>query len=481
MSTATARMAEVRTLGSYDAVHAAFEAFEAKVEARTVTIMDIVEYILTIDEAGFETIPQSMGMQWIHRNPARFAGIVDGVDRFVERLLDLAEINPMNEGEDVKAWDGLRALRYWFFRSFICSKELMALLSTGWRETFVRDLYPKVGANNHAWISAAILHGVFREMIAKAIMERLKRVKIEKGVANDVEDFLRYGGGDIHGAPIHVALRSLGVEQTALTGLREAIRRDPTTGFPEIERRLREGVQPRESTFGGFPEIPPWFVLNNAELAEALQHCATKAPAETLNVLLDERISPRIKLDDVDQIVTIAYRRVTSLSGVNIQTLERLLTLSSRETLARQLVPVESHHLHKATAQFLFMIVYELPREKREKFWESVVVPVLKPVAASTLYCAWRQMKMEEDDIETALLLRLDEEGYILGTITRGRHPKGGIQWMVEANGHTYVQSRDQHRYFPAEGDLVLYKREGHFLTPSVTAVHFIPVMKDVR
>lgn len=471
---------EARTLGSYDAVRTARAEFEDKVEDNSATRVDLIRYILTIDEAGYETIPTSMGMQWIHRNSQSFQKLVGDVDSFLEHALDLAKVSRTDDVEDIEFMDGLHALRYWFLRSIICFKELMGLLTQEWRETFVRDIYPKVGASNSTWISAVVLCGVPREMIAQAILKRLEHVKVEKGMANDVEEFLRYGGGGVHDAPIHVALRSLGVQLGMIEGLHEAIAQDPTAGFTKIEQHIRMGIQPKETAFGGFPEIPPWFVLNNDELAQALQICAIKAPAETLNILRDERIKPRLKDADVDTIVTLAYRLMTSLSGVNISTLERLLTFWEREELARQLTPVDAHYLHKTTAQFLFQIVLELsPRAKREEFWESVVVPVLKSVPTSTLYCAWRQLMCDEDEIEQTLLRWLDEEDYAIGMICKRPHFRGGMQMCVDDGLTRYVQAHGNHRYFPKKGDLVLFKRDGHPLTLKVVAVNFIPVMKD--
>lgn len=472
---------EVRALSSYDDIRAKREEFQVKVADGSVTTVDLIWHILTIDDID---MPQSLGMDWIRNNPTEFAGIVGNVDAFLEEVLRLAELDLESDDTEVKAWDGLHGLRYWFLRSFIGSKDLMALLSPAWRVRYVRDIYPRIGAHTMSWISTAVLSGITRDTIATAILQRLRRVEINKGVVNDVEDFLRYGGGhDLHAAPIHAALWRLELSRDGMQILRPQIETDPSAGFPEIERRLHVGVKPREDRIlGGFPEIPPWFALSNTELAEALRICATKAPAQTLQILRDERVRPRLQPADEDAIVTMATQRMDTIMGVSLETLEGLLDLTDREALARQLKPVQEHYLHAPTAQFLFRIICELsPYEARRRFWQEVIVPVLKPASAAAVYKAWRQMQLEEDDVESELRSRLDEEGYILSTIRRGSH-QGKVQWFVDVRGTRYVQDRYEHRYFPTEGDLVLFKpTSGHRLTPTVMAVTFIPVMKDVR
>ena len=174
---------------------------------------------------------------------------------------------------------------------------------------------------------------------------------------------------------------------------------------------------------------------------------------------------------------------MTSISGVSVEKLERLLTLWDREILARGLNPVHEskRYLHKATAQFLFRIVVELHQTSRKEFWDKVINLVLKDVSSPILYCAWRQLKLEERNVEITLRNGLDKDGYLMEPIVKGTHPKGGVQMMVEMNPRNrFVQERGSHRYYPQAGDLVIFKPDsGCQLTPYVRAVHFIPVMKD--
>lgn len=475
---------EVRDIGSYERLDIERKQFEGKIGNRTTTEDDLIAYVLTIDDAGYEIIPSSEGMQWIHRNPDTFVQIVGDVDRFFLRILCLSGISQDSwEVDETNESRTAHSLRYWFLKSFLLSRTLMRLLSYGMRERYIRLLYPQIGAHNNCWLHAAILNCIPREVIATAILEGLKRDRSEPGMANKVDDFLSYGGGRPEDAPVHVALRSLKVREDLIDELRSDLKQDPTVGFQEIEQRLKKGVEPIMVGFHCFPEFKPWFVLNNHELAEALFICAERSPSRVINLMDDHRLTTRLKPDARARLVTHAMTQMKSLSGLNVQRLEQLLNLEARQNLARQLVPVKNyeHYTHKPTAQFLLRILCELPKLERERFW-IVIGTVLEHASASVIYCAWRQLKLDESEVEFRLRCRLEQAGYMTGTIEQGSSPNGGVQWMVQSQyQHWYVQSRDQHRYFPKKGDLVLFHTpSGRRLTPFVTAVHFTPIMKDI-
>ncbi len=467
MSNLTVR--EIRSSDERDILEA---EFRAKIEGCTATKEDVVGYVLTI------CYNESLGMRWIHAHPEEFGGVVGDVDQFMNWVCEISEIDPEAQTDlNVNAWSGNHMLCYWFIQSFIMSAKTLSLLSLTWRERYVFELYPRFGANNHGWIGNALVSGVSRDIIVYAIIERLRRTKVVEGSVNAIHDFLISGDGDQY--DLLTALLSLGVDRKTADTWLPQLGIDPLPALVEIESRLRQGIQPNLTRF---PDLKPWAVLSNQELADALLICAEKAPGKTLSTLLWSSVKPRLNLDAVDKIVTCARQNMRSLKDVSVETLERLLTLSGRERLARGLNPVSETrpYLHKATAQFLFRIVVELPQGQREKFWMDVVPYVLKDVRASVLYPAWRQLKLEEHDVETTLLNWLDRENYLVGTIVQGTHPKGGIQMMVEVDGHRYVQDRYAHRYYPNKGDLVLFPRTGMSLTPYVTSVAFVPVMKDI-
>jgi|GEM_PF-4047795 len=474
------------------------QVFAAKVAAGTATREDLVSHILTIDNGGYETIPTSLGMDWICENEEAFARVVGDVDEFMDWILQIAGIDLDTTNEETCEEITQSGLRHYFLNRFLLRKYLMSLLTLAWRETYIADVYPRVGACNNSWISTAILTGVSRQTIATAILERLRRTHVAPMSVNDVDDFLDYGEGEGNIIRLMRALVLMGIDPDSLGDMNPRLTLDPADSlgemnprltldpvpaFEAIEERVRLGVKPEESKYERFASFGPWWVLSNDELEQALMICAEKSSGKTLKILGGETLTKRRGFKAIDKIIVCAARHMTSLSGVNVGTLERLLTLSERESLARHLVPVESYgNLHKTTAQFLFRIIVELPKEKRQEFWTDVIEIVLKDVGSSTLYCAWRQLELAETDVEITLRRWLDEDGYLVGTITEGRHPKGRMQWMVEVNDHRFVEDSYFHRYYPKKGDLVLFKPEhGHRLTPHVTSLNFTPVMTDVK
>ncbi|MBI4713708.1 hypothetical protein HY771_00765 [Candidatus Uhrbacteria bacterium] len=472
----------LKTIRDYDEADRIREAFQAKLDNGSAIVEDVVQHIPTINQAGYETIPYSMGMELIHHNPSDFARIVGDVNVFLERILELAEVD-LSRPRDAEPGspDVAHSLHYWFMNSFLLSRKLMALLSPEWRNRYIREIFPRFSAMNYSWISAAILNCVSRQTIASAIIERLGRTIVRDGVTNDVNDFLRYGAGNDN-PPIHTALRSLGVTSAEMDKLGLAnITADPSIGFAVIEQRLLERIDPDKQEHKRFPDISPWFVLSNEELAVAFMICAETHPEDTLNAMDHHHFEARPWNPSAKAtIVRKALQNMTSLSGVSLENLMRLTSAEDRIAIARRLKPVDKHFLHKVTAQFLFKVLCNMSGDARQPFWSEVIVPVLKLVAASTLYCVWRQLGFQEAKVEATLRDWLDKEGYLLGTISKGVNPRGGTQLEVCLCGHHFVHFRNQHRYYPHEGDLVLFhiptsRRIAH----NATAVHFTPVMKD--
>lgn len=502
VDTGALREREIRGTGAaYDTLAAARKSFLDQIKDGTATATTMLNFVMLIDDVGNEVIPSSEGMAWMWHNADRFAEIVGDVDVFVEaalRVFDQAQARQLPYEESA------RPLAHWFFRSFPCSAELMALLSPAWRERFVRELVPRFGPDNNSWIAAAIQNGVPRHVVAQAILTRLRNVKVERGIAHSMMNFLRYGTQDRHdgSSPVPSTLRRLGEE---FDGRRyNALARDPSDGWETIERIVRERMAaieegqrvptrpyelfmyfhlhetPSEAEkwrrcFDGLDE---WAALTNLELEEALLICAEKDPEQT--VVYREKMLRRLDPDAVDIIIADAMGRLASISGVPDAEIARL-TLAQRKRLAERLQPAHERYVHKATAQFLFRLVVDLPAADREAFFLGTVERVLKEASVPALYAAWRQLELEEPDLEATLRRWLVEEGYRIGKIVARPHPKGGTQMAVEIGRYRYVQERGSHRYFPAVDDEVLFPHEGRHLTPMVIAVNFIPVMKDAR
>jgi hypothetical protein len=72
---------------------------------------------------------------------------------------------------------------------------------------------------------------------------------------------------------------------------------------------------------------------------------------------------------------------------------------------------------------------------------------------------------------------RLKEAGYVTDLIVKDRSPKGADQWAVKRDGVTYVHDRNNHRYFPSEHDLVVFKpNEAREISRNVQVATFHPV-----
>jgi len=462
---------------AYDRLNARRDEFVAKIDDGTATHADMMNFMLLIDSCGHETVPSSVGMEWIWGNPARFAEIVGNVDEFVHEvcvLLDLAEAEPAEN-----TWE-IQQLRYRFFRSFIGNRDLLGLLSPKMREEFVTEFYPRHGAHNNGWISAALRVGVSRETIAHAILTKLRNTEVVRGMASSIGDFVRFGTG-LNDAPVHSALWSLGITRDEMSVLRPAIEADPTNGIAEVTRRLALGIVPRQDQFTGFPEFDPWWVLTNQELEEALLICAAQVPGETMTAIGHAAIAKRLDARAKERIQMAVLNSMTSLDGVSIETIERNLSLTGRVMLAMRLAAGPHEWLRTITAQFLFRIMVELDRSKREAFWVETVERLIVGTSPATLYRTWRQLKLEEPDVEITLRRNLEAANYAIGTVRRGQNPKGGTQWMVEIGRFRFVEERNQHRYFPTDGDLVVFSTNGRHLTPTVIVTTFTPVMKEVR
>lgn len=472
--------ARIREIRSYRGLDLADEAWKARLASGTATRDDLVVWILTIDDAGYETIPGSMGMQWIWNHPHEFAELVGDVDEFILELLEQVDAAIADSHEGTARETDISHLRWWFFKSFPCKRELMTLLSPTMRELWVSEIYTRFGANNNGWIDSVVRLGVPRQVIAAAILKRL-------GDIEDPRDFLEYGHSNRSSQPWS-ALWSLGITREEMDRLRPQIQQDPSVGLTEIERRLAAGTIPREGDFHSFHDFHLWDVLTNEELYQALLVCAEKSPNRTMAIMDDAEVKCRLTLEQVDRLVTSIMRKLTSLHGLTLEMLERHLTLSGREILARQLVPVKADYLGKMTAQFLFKVLCELPKNKREAFFWDVIVPVVGEVNPIRLYTAWRQLELNERDLEDTLRDKLDREGYAIGTIREGTIPsgkrQGQRQWYVEIRGVRYVCDSDLHRrFYPKAGMEVAFSFErAHWLVPNrVAVVVMTPIMEDIK
>lgn len=489
---------------AYDHLKEARRKFEVRLRSDAATLEDILSFVLLIDHTGYETIPQSVGMQWLGKNPQRFQEIVGDVDAFIEAVYEMVENYKDQDNEHGSTATGLK---HWFFSLLLNYHQLMILLSPTWRELYISEIYTTCGSCNSSWITNAVMLGIPRRTIAKAIYDRLVNTEVDPryNTHTSFHDFLQHGR-TTDSTPTLITLRNLGGgglnpwKDKSWEENIEAFRKNPVYRFEEIEeivarrnKAVAEGKtfpvthdpywasgrdrSPEAMWRRHFESFKPWDIMSNEELFEALSVCAEKVPSATIAQM--DNIKARLGETSTAAIMTKAVEGTNSLGRISDHVLKSL-PFPTRKRLVERLKPPKYHYEEKSIAQFVFTILTELPKRDREEFWGKTIEPLVKKIKAPILYKAWRQLDLEEKDVEITLRRRLDAEGYLMGNITMGRHPKGGIQWGVKIGRTLYVKSRDQHRYFPKEGDPVMFRQKGFQLTPYVMAVNFIPVMKDI-
>jgi len=289
-----------------------------KIKDGQATPTDLLNFVLTISEGESELMTQSMGMNWMHQNPARLQALVGDVDAFLEEVLSIfVQAEACGEPTDVLK------LGRWFFPIFLSSRPLMGLLSPAWRERCVREIYPHFGAPNSDWMRTAVLSGVPRASIARAILDRLERASKNEHLFPVVNEFLRKAQGHRTSCQIHSALKSLGTSWQKVDALHPGIQHDPSSGFEEIEMCIQQGIVPSEGTF---PTLSAAYLISNHEFEEAIGLCAHANPALTMVTLRDHDVKARLTHKTISKIInTIAEHEVDGASTY-IETIPNLGT-----------------------------------------------------------------------------------------------------------------------------------------------------------
>jgi hypothetical protein len=499
---------------SYKRLEQKRDAFLAKINDGSATREDMLSFVLLINHCGYETIPQSDGMQWIRYNVEKFAEIVGDMDEFMEVVMSAYEAAlSQREGEDVFR-SPLLSLPNWFFQGIMRHEELMTLLSLEWREKFVRELLPRFGSTSNGWINVAIMSGVSRKVIATAIVEQLRRIKVSKN-SHDVDDFIKYGSDDRGIDPKYGTLRNLGYSREFQSNAHKEFERDPEFGFRLIRLRaircldsLAAGngythqVEPfsmhhrtysaREKWWYCFGDFKPWDMLTDPELTEALLICASKASTEVLRSR--EKMQKRLNEGTVDKIITCAVTQLKELHRVPESELERL-SLEARRSLASRLEIDSDKHLMdyeiKPILRFLLRLTVDLG-DTGKTFWNEVVKPFITEERIVSAFIEWRRLDLRHDKIDGSLLRQLDEAGCWFGYIQQGKIPsgkrRGQTQHYVDLHDDgriiRYVCNRDIHRgYYPQVGEEVVfsYRRATALVHGEVYVTIMTPVMRDVR
>ena len=399
-------------------------------------VLDLLLNVVETDGMGFG----SVGMAWIWENPSLFRDTVDDVDAFMESVF--VRYDSANKESPA------RSLGKNFFRLFICNGELTGLLSTEGRDRLVEFFYPQFGSQNGGWAQNVSDAGVGALTIANAILRRLRTNVIDWIVD---EEFLQEAEKDDRDRCT--------VDECVPKGHHEH----------QKIREIREDIRSR-----GFAR------LTDDQKREAFLLCAEKDPVQMID--MRQAMSRCMTDEEVNAVIREGMDMLTSLSGIPEDELGRMST-EERRRFTQRLVPVEAHSpgLATSTATFLFRLIVDLPAEEREAFWKNQIDRILGKAYSTSVYSAWRELRLDEPKVEAALRRWLDEDGFLVGTIGRFPGPKGGSQFAVRVGQFLYVQGRNNHRYFARDGDVVMFHREGRRLTDGVIAVNFLSVLKRDR
>lgn len=419
--------------------------------------MDVLfETINTIDDAGYETIPTSIGMSWLHDNPEEFGRLI------VQRT----------NGSD----DPFRVV--WFFRrllhhvgnhhvfSVLFNEDLLRLIPEEYREELIVEIFSQYPPESPDWVGVLLKVGISREAIAAMIMHKLRHAgEVSRSIVNFVvHGFLKYGAGRMD------------------------------RGWDRYRPNGR-------SCYWFLDKDTVWSVLDDDQLEEALLIVEQKVPGILFEdphygspiITMECRFMASLADDEfaagsqrIVRILTIAARNLSrnALSNASLE----VLNLLPEDVLRELIVKHEG-----GTIKFLVHMAFRL-QDGRKLFDRYITTAYVmnQGSIASTFCWAYPILQKKEKDgkddalayaIEDQLKRCLDWAGYKLGTVSIGTVPhgwrKGNAQPEVHAGGKLYIEPYNPYSrrdYRPQKGDLVVFNTKGRHLTPIVIETSFMLV-----
>lgn len=370
----------------------------------------------TEDSCGYETIPESVGIAWMLRNPEAFGEQIDDALAFYREHLD-----------------------NYYIAAILRSKDLFELISEGERVRFMRDVIARHTTDGR-WVRTVIEAGVPRADVAGAILDKLRATDVDlskSGIDFLSYEFLEYGAG-------YISRSFFGLVFDDKYTLWSVLSDD------EFIEALRICIDKAPNLLFGGPDI-------------------------NSRITLIQKLDLRLPRNQVDAILLEAAAKLQNLGHVSIDALDRLpfdvrLDITRRTGGPLDLVVRLALELGSENGGLA------LCDEFRESFAlvNSDTYRRLHPLLRSTNDHTMVSV------INPELVNALVSNGFIIGTVIWGTHYHRRTrsvreQLQVEWNRTTYVQSRYQHRYFPKEGDLVIINTKyGHSLAPRVVAVDFV-------
>ncbi len=376
---------------------------------------------------------QSIGMSWIFEHPELFAKTVGDVAQFLRRhLLDQDCMDRVLQSTDI-----------------------LLLIPEAERSSFVFDAYQPFGSYaNDEWLKYTIRAGVPRDVLARAIETRIRNAKPEDSESHYYSPMLEF-----------------------LEGLEEMDWKDPATGrvWPVS---MMEGLSYKDRVnMSSWSGETAWELFDEEVFTRIIRLCVEKAAFRVLEAR--KQISIKLPPETVQQLCIEAADLINVLPRKNPNL--RLLPVETRLKLAKRLELGTALNYNSDADGFLVALLIDAGYEASYQMFCELRSQFDKLDAASVYRTAQPYLNKAADKRHAAKLkellrYRLEEAGYVIGTIVEGKH-KQSIQWQVAYNGITYVHERQTHRYYPGVGDEVIFKpAAGLHLTPWVKVIYFRPV-----
>jgi hypothetical protein len=421
------------SISTYDGVHEVERKLDQAAANHTLSAAMLIEAIGSIDTAGHETIPYSIGMRWILRNPVEFMMAVGYAYPFFCQCVDMDYI------------DGV-----------LFSEELLRFIPENRRADLVRMILERHTPANNGWVKPCLDAGIPRDELARMVIDKLRAHNAEtsRGYWNFLEhDFLRYGAGRVEGNALGAGLY-FGEEHTL------------------------------------------WSLLTDDQLYEAIVICADKAPgllfsAGDINsrITLVQKLQLRLSKEQVLQLLELAADNLQSMSDVSLDIFGQLplvhrtqiatkLDGGSLELVIQLALEMDNAKGRKFCARYAHRFTNGNAADNMRRLW----TPLQNILDNCTLADVATVHKADVAiHVQRRLYQRIMDEGFIYAQVEMGSYynRKAGQhlpQAQVKINGLTYVQDRFQHRYSAKNGEWVIIDpKRGKQLTPKVVSVVFIP------
>jgi hypothetical protein len=404
--------------------------------------------MLLINNRG---VDYSVGARWIMDNPAAFAKIVPDVHDFLRSCLDIPH--------HVFGW-------------LLCKIEVMRLIPEDKRHAFIRDAYVQHGAFRDTWADVASELGMSREQIGEAIIGRLEFVKVERGMANDVHEFIEDGSGMERANEMLDALRRCHITEESISAAGFRMRRfDPLAAVGKDLLMSQQGPKTKHEGWMLPKKGTLWSWLSDEQFVRAIRVCAEKSPSKLLEHwmkvelrITDEALTDSLKGETVQKLQSVSQFRFSlirhwtpDLQQKALKRFRDLLPAASKYAMSQVDAAVLTLWLLQCKDLSMLLALYEEFENLMVELGADTVYEKGRPQLKALLPEGKPEFHVVAKALRDKFFDLLRFNGYAVGEIEEHDHPtKGGRQLCVVIGGNTYVQRNGSHRYFPNVGDLVI-------------------------